>query len=382
MKTLITFFKIACKTILFFLICLDFISPAYSQQNSKIVNSLQGELKDKKLYFELVDSVAKKFEQEKIVIERNSILPDFRKVPESRHHETSFENLIKVIPTNLKLFNQYKIDTISFYFIQKKLVKCWYQFDLPTKGYNSRDKAVDSIYSKLNHSFNLGYDGVETNIADYRGYRWTDDYAEVNFLTDIPIPPNMIVGPSHIDLSKAYLSIEFFKSAERNQLLEKQSQLIKKDRVGQGNNSFTFSINKLENIIKSRSLLKTVEHQFGHWTSYGAFNQVQYEYDDQTNAFTSPLFRLHYESKIGRRNFTFVFELQKNLNNPITYFEVTTILNGLQLAEFKNSLTANNYLLNENLTRILNKLAFQNRAKKSMITIVEKYNGEYTIGIR
>lgn len=373
--------KVAFKPILTLSILLVFNLPTYSQQNSKILHYLQEELKDKALYFEQLDSITKKTKGTIFSRSKNVTFPDFRKTAELQHHEIAFEDLIKVVPSNLKLFNQYSVDTIWFYFNKAKLIRCWYQFKLPTNGYNIRDKAVDSIYKKLNQGFNLGYERVETNIAGYDGYRWTDKYVEVDFLTNFPIPraqKNFNVDSS---LAIAYISIEMFKPVEVNTLLEKQKTQVKTDRSGKGNSTFNISASKLEQIMKSHTTLNVLENKFGNWSSFGALNNVAFEYDEATKNFTIPHFKIEYESTIKNKEYYFKAEVS-NLKGPLEYLEFTTSINGLQLAEFKKSLYVNNYLLNENLTKIFKKLTYQNRAKKTMVTIKENINGTYTIGIR
>lgn len=54
----------------------------------------------------------------------------------------------------------------------------------------------------------------------------------------------------------------------------------------------------------------------------------------------------------------------------------------MQLAQFKKSLSTNNYLINENLTEIFGKQTWQNVTKNLMVTIKANANGTYSIGIR
>lgn len=157
--------------------------------------------------------------------------------------------------------------------------------------------------------------------------------------------------------------------------------LINEDKQGKGNSTFSLTIGKLETLIKSGTKLKELETQFGEWTSYGSDNKLGFEWDDKTQDHTIPLFQIQYQTTIKNKYYTIGTEVINDLKNKIKYLEVTTELNGMQLAEFKKSLATNGYLINENLTSIFRKQTWQNKAKNLMVTI-KANSRSYTIGIR
>lgn len=381
MITLLSSVKITFKPILTLSIILIFTFPTYSQQNSKILSGLKIELKDKNLYLKPIDSILKKFNDKTLIQEKKVLFADFRKITEAQKPQTAFDESIKVDLSGIKIFDSYTVSGISFYFNKSKLIRCWIQFELPIQSAKVRN-SIDSIYNRLNQDFNLGYNGVETNLADCSGYRWTDKYAEVDFLTSISETYLQNGITSKTKPNTVYLSIEMFNPTGGNPLLEEQTIKIKNDRFGKGNGSFVPSLNKLESIIKSHTPLNLLERQFSQWSSYGAGNNLGYEYNDATNSMSIPLFQLHYESTIRNKSYIFKVEVSRSLKNPISYLEFITTLNGYELAMFKKSLIAKGYFLNENLTQIFHKTTFQNKLKKLMVTIKENSNGDYTIGIR
>jgi hypothetical protein len=373
------------KKIFTILIVIILSERTYSQQKegSKILSFLSKELKDNKLYFEPMDSITKKFKTNIVAHEKNVTFSEVRRIQDMRPHQTTFEDLINVVPGNLALFdNRYKVDTISFYFNNKRLIMCWYQFKLPINGYRVSEKAVDTLYKMLNQGFDLGGEAGETNIADYDGYAWRDEYTDVNFLTSHPFAKDP-------DLKEAYLSIEMFKPAEANILLEKQTAQIKTNRSGKGNSTFNLSISILENLISDHATLKMLELQFGSWNSDGNSNYVTYEYDEKTQEHTLPLFEVYYNVKIKTKYYQIKAEVSKTLNNPIRLLEFTTDFSGMQLAEFKESLREHRYLLNETTTDLFNKLDigptkyldYSKRAGKTDISIKWTTGDEYTITI-
>jgi hypothetical protein len=373
MKTLLSSFKITLKLVLTLSILLIIKSPLYSQQTSKILYLLQDKLKTNNLYFEPLDLVLAQNVELKFIKYKNVTIPYYTNNAESQHHETMFDDLLKAAPDNLKLFDRYSVDTISYYFKKSKLVKFIYQFEMPGSGRGLSNDSFKSLYIQLNNDFKSDKEAMETNVAGYLGYRWADDYVEVNLLADI-------LMPNAKNNALAYLSIEMFNPTF-NHLLEKQIAQIKVDRSGSGNGTFNISVDKLESIIKLHTTLKSLENQFGKWSSFGNLNNVEFQYDETNKSFSIPIFKIEYESSIKNKGYYFNAEVS-NLNDSVKYFEFTTTLNGIQLAEIKKSLAINNYLLNENLTSIFNKLTYQNRAKKLTISVKENKNNTYTIGVR
>ena len=158
--------------------------------------------------------------------------------------------------------------------------------------------------------------------------------------------------------------------------------LIKEDRNGKGNSTFKLSLSNLENIIKSRTTLKGLEGHLAEWTSYNSNNDIKFSWDDKTQDHTIPIFKIQYETNMLRKYFVIRTEVTNDLRNRIEYLEVIGELNGMQLAEFKKSLSSNGYLINENLTSIFRKQTWQHKAKDLMVTIKANPNGTCSIGIR
>ena len=332
------------------------------------------------IYYEPIDSIIKKLKGKIVLQEQNVNFPDTRRVTDAQQHQTAFEYLVKIVPNNLELLGNYQVDTIWLFSNKKKLIKCLYQFKLPANGYMARDKAIDTIYKTLNKGFNLDHTGVETNLFDYGGFVWTDDFAEVDFLNKGPLYGTGNDFADDLYRSGSYLLIEFFKPVEKNVLLEKQTAQIKADRSGKGNSTFNISIAKLEDIVIFKTTLKGLEAQLGNWNSYGNLNEIGAEYDDNTKNFTIPLFQIHYETTIKNNGYLIEAYVSKNLKNPVKELRITTTLNGYQFAQFKESLHTHGYLLNENLSATLNKLSYNNKAGR-LITIRYNENGSYTFGI-
>lgn len=164
--------------------------------------------------------------------------------------------------------------------------------------------------------------------------------------------------------------------------LDSLKKQVSENRQGKGKGLFRVSLSTIENVILSHMKTPNLEQEFGSWETYGGLNNVELEYDDKTQDHTLPLFVINYESRTNNHYYKFKIEIERKMNNSIKYFELTTILNGMQLAEFKKSLAKNNYLLNENLTQIFHKLTYQSRSKALMISIKENSDNSYSIGIR
>jgi hypothetical protein len=214
---------------------------------------------------------------------------------------------------------------------------------------------------------------------------WDDQYAKLNYVYDLAFnnDKNKVVNAylDFITLTPPESNIAENQTKERPVLdystFENQ---IKTDRSGKGNSTFNISIAKLESIFILKTTLKGLEAQLGTWNSYGNLNNVGAEYDDNTKNFTIPLFQIHYETTVKNNGYLIEADVSKSLKNPVKELQITTTLNGYQLAQFKESLHAHGYLLNENLSETLNKLSYNNKARR-LITIRYNENGSYTIGI-
>lgn len=165
-----------------------------------------------------------------------------------------------------------------------------------------------------------------------------------------------------------------------NIFAQSDSSFVKSDRNGSGNNTFNVSVTFLESIINANTTIKMLESKLGKWSTYGNLNDIGANYDENTKDFTIPLYQIHYESATKSRYYAIQADVSQSLKNPIKSIYVTLTLNGDQLAEFKKSLTARGYWLNENLTKILRKKTYKNKAEH-LITIRPNNNGSYTIAI-
>ncbi|MBS1771493.1 MAG: hypothetical protein JST82_01445 [Bacteroidetes bacterium] len=163
---------------------------------------------------------------------------------------------------------------------------------------------------------------------------------------------------------------------------DKLESQIKVNRNGKGNSAFTLSLAKLENIIKSGTTAKALENQLGVWQSFASDNTVGYDWNDKTKEYDVPRLQLQYSTEVKNRSYVIRAEVPKDLTNNIKYLEIITIMNGMQVAEFKQSLRNNGYLENENLTKTFRKQTWQNKTKHLTITIKENSNDTHTIGIR
>lgn len=157
---------------------------------------------------------------------------------------------------------------------------------------------------------------------------------------------------------------------------------IKVNRNGKGNSSFSLSLAKLESIVKKGTTVKALEAQLGTWQSFASDNTVGYDWNDKTREHDIPRLQLQYETVIKNWSYVIRAEVPKDLTNNIKYLEVISTMNGMQVAEFKQSLRNNGYLENENLTKTFRKQTWQNKSKHLTVTIKENRNGTHTIGIR
>lgn len=156
---------------------------------------------------------------------------------------------------------------------------------------------------------------------------------------------------------------------------------IKVNRSGTGNSTFSLSIAKLEMIVKPGITINELESQLGDWNSYAADNKLGYEWNDETKEHDLPLFKVQYQTTI-RQPYTLRVEVAKNQSNRIKYIEVITAVNGEKLASLKQELKNKGYFKNENLTKTFRKDTWQNKTKKTMVTIRENANGTYSVGMR
>lgn len=157
---------------------------------------------------------------------------------------------------------------------------------------------------------------------------------------------------------------------------------IKVNRNGKGNSTFTLSLTKLESLIKSGTTAKALENQLGVWQSFASDNTVGYDWNDKTREYDIPRLQLQYNTEVKKQDYVIRAEVPKDLTNNIKYLEVISTMNGMQVAEFKQSLRNSGYLENENLTKTFRKQTWQNKAKHLTITIKGNTNGTHSIGIR
>ena len=362
------------KTFLTILFVIILSARTYSQQkdNSKILSILSKKLNDNSLYYESMDTIIKKFKDNIIAREQNIDLTlDKRRDFKFNDRQHKFEDVIVVKAPNIKLLNYYSPDTIYFYFNNQKLNKCTWHFTLNKQNVEILTKGLEK---QIGPSGYMGY-------MEWGGPYWADQDMQLNFFYNDRIDQNLL------------LEFEFLPKKElivlpksKNEILESQ---IKIDRHGKGNNTFNLSISKLESIINSHTTLKMLETQLGAWNSDGYENNVSFEYNENTKDFTTPLFEVSYNISIKNQNTSLKAEIKGGLNNPIRLLKITVDFTGMQLAEFKESLHAHGYLLNENLTALYNKLdisstgylSYEKRNRKMVISIKYLSNGSYTIVI-
>lgn len=367
MRHLLPSFKITFKPILTLSILLIFSSPTYPQQNSKSIDIICKALHEDSLFKEPIDTIIKKF-QDRIISHssyRNAKQYEGNGLTAIKMKMGNSNDLIKIKPFNVRLFDKFVPDTVLFYFNDKKLYKCALHF-------TSNSINVTDLYNTI--AYRLGNTTNASNNG-WSGPYWMDTSSDLTLY--------------HNDKNFDEVRLEF--ETTENQYVEKPlsednhaalENQIKINRDGVGKGTFTMTLTHLENIIKSRTTMKKIEQQFSRWVSYGADNKLGYEYNDATKSMSIPLYQLYYESSIRNKDYIFKIEISKNIKNPIQYFQFTTFLNGYDLAMFKRSLIKNGYFLNENLTEIFHKITFQNRVRNLMITMRENLNGSYTIGIR
>ena len=375
------------KTFLTILFVIILNEHTYSQQkeDSKILSFLSGELKDNNLYNEPMDSIIKKFKGNIVNHKKNLNLSDDPKYLIQPNTNTIYDEIITILPTDIVMFHVYRPDTIYFYFKAERLVKGHFHFIVDRNA--AENNIADILDLKLGRSQAGG---------DYKGLHyilWDDQYnvlpnviyAKLNYVYDLAVnnDKNKVVN--------AYLDFIMLKPPESN-IAENQTKerpvldystfenQIKTDRSGKGNSTFNISIAKLESIVILKTTLKGLEAQLGNWNSYGNLNDIGAEYDDNTKNFTIPLFQIHYETTVKNNGYLIEADVSKSLKNPVKELQITTTLNGYQLAQLKESLHAHGYLLNENLSATLNKLSYNNKARR-LITIRYNENGSYTIGI-
>jgi hypothetical protein len=324
-----------------------------------------------------MDSIIKKFKGNIVYHKKNLNLSNDPKYLIQPNTNTIYDELITILPTDIIMFHLYRPDTIYFYFKAKRLVKGHYHFIVDRNA--AENNIADTLDLKLGQSQAGG---------DYKGLHyilWDDQYAKLNYVYDLAFnnDKNKVVNAylDFITLTPPESNIAENQTKERPVLdystFENQ---IKTDRSGKGNSTFNISIAKLESIFILKTTLKGLEAQLGTWNSYGNLNNVGAEYDDNTKNFTIPLFQIHYETTVKNNGYLIEADVSKSLKNPVKELQITTTLNGYQLAQFKESLHAHGYLLNENLSETLNKLSYNNKARR-LITIRYNENGSYTIGI-
>ena len=155
---------------------------------------------------------------------------------------------------------------------------------------------------------------------------------------------------------------------------------VKVNRRGVGNSTFSITLPKLSGLIKLNTNLKTLESQFSSWSSDAYQNRVGYSFNEKTQDHDIAVPEIHYETRIKNISYVVIAEVQGSLAGKITKLTVIAPINGLTLAQFKQALRNSGYLLNENLSDIYNKEAWQKKGQP-LFTIKRNANGTTSIGV-
>jgi len=349
--------------------------------NSKILDLLNEPLQTNQIYQANYDTILKLTKDENVSYKSKVVFEGMRE-------NIEFEKGIYIKEPSMKfrLFKTFIPRQVAFYFDKNNLRKSVWFFDLK---YIEAENMITEI-SKLVKR----YDDYGARVS------WYDNIAELTLHRDQEasrIKLKLLVNDSSLLKYYENLNLHFSLEFTMFEVQEKQKEIesvrpktahekleseIKENKHGRGNSTFTLTIAKLESLIKSNTTLQALEKQLGLWESYGMDNHLGYEWDDKTKGHTIPLFQIQYSSSQGKKYYTIRTEVSQKLSNKIKYIEVITILNGMQLAEFKKSLATSGYLINENLTEIFRKQTWQHKAKNLMLTIKANANGTYSIGIR
>ena len=367
-------------------------SIAQQSINSKILTLLNKQIKFDNLYFQPSPSILQRFEHN-IVSQESNVHLSLEDESRFRYsnNRINFEKVVKAVSKDILFFNKFLPDSIFFYFNDNQLNKCVFIFTIK--------KDENETISKL-LTQQLGSSSYSSS-GNRGGPYWKDKAMQLNLVLDSTAMTvdrqksqnkfrSVVYGetskPISFDKGSFILEFEMFEQKEaiepqksKHEILE---STIKDNREGKGNGTFVFTLAKLEGIIKSNTSLKQLESHFGEWNSYSSDNHLGYEWDDKTKDHTIPFFQVQYSTTLKNRNITLRTEVSPTLSSRIKYLEVIIVLNGIQLAEFKQSLAKANYLVNENLTSIFKKQTWQNKAKNLIVTIKTNANGTYSIGVR
>ncbi len=85
-------------------------------------------------------------------------------------------------------------------------------------------------------------------------------------------------------------SLFFYTAVFSQEQQQIDSTLIKSDRHGKGNATFSLTVLALEKIVTVETRNK-FETTLNEWISFGNFNEIGAEYDEATKNFTIPLYQ-------------------------------------------------------------------------------------------
>lgn len=154
---------------------------------------------------------------------------------------------------------------------------------------------------------------------------------------------------------------------------------IDQDRNGKGNNTFVVTLSNLERIILPGISLKTFESSLPEWSSEKSNNSVSYSFNEKTKEHDIPNYKLVYTFYFKNKYYTCKAEISNLITQKIKHFEVSTVLNGEEIAKFKTALSRN-YYLNENLTDIFRHPTYNNK-NNNVFIIFKRDFGHVTIEI-
>jgi len=176
------------------------------------------------------------------------------------------------------------------------------------------------------------------------------------------------------------------KNAELSRMIEKTEQENKNtllpDKEGKGNYSFTVTVSSLELYIRNGITVKQLEQKLGGWSTNHYSNYVSLEWDDKTHEHDIPCYNVRYETDINGKSYMIEIKTNGAPKYKIKHIEVTSQLNGIQLASFKRVLWDKKYMVNKTLSRLFKKETWEQNIKKTLVfTIAEEDNGDTTIGV-
>ncbi len=160
-------------------------------------------------------------------------------------------------------------------------------------------------------------------------------------------------------------------------ITKKYEKLIKADRKGIGDNTFSLTLNSLEKIVTNGVTLKKFENILPAWNTVTYYNRVGLANNKKTKIDDIPIFHFGYEFLLNKVWVTAIIEIEGDVNGKIKSIEVIYPVNGEGLAKFKKDLDLRGYYFDEILTQISykfreNKNIYINRSKGTMVLITPK----------